>query len=83
MQIAEVNKALGSISYMVDKGYKVIFDKCDKTGRDISMMVHKQTGVATRFRRERNIWVLDAFVSSTNGKGIGDTAVGFSRPGAP
>ena len=26
-QIAEVNKALGSISYLVDHGYKVVFDK--------------------------------------------------------
>ena len=61
-QVAEVNKALGSISYLVDNGYRVTFDQDEKTGADISMMYHKKTGVTTRFRRQRNIWILDAFV---------------------
>ena len=61
-QIAEVNKALGSISYLVDNGYTVTFDKDLRTGKDISMMLHKESGRRTRFRRERNIWVLDVIV---------------------
>jgi hypothetical protein len=61
-QIAEVNKALGSVSYLVDNGYRVTFDKDEATGHDISMMFHKATGVTSRFRRERNIWILDALV---------------------
>ena len=61
-QIAEVNKALGSISYMVDHGYSVIFDQDTATGKDISRMIHKASGRTTRFRRERNVWVLDVVV---------------------
>ena len=64
MQIAEVNKALGSVSYMVDTGFRVVFDRDEETGVDLSMMVHKATGRATRFRREKNIWVLDAYVQN-------------------
>ena len=63
-QVAEVNKALGAVSYLVDKGYKVTFEKNMSTGQDMSMMVNKHTGVTSRFRRERNVWVLDAFVRS-------------------
>ena len=59
--VAEVNKALGSVSYMTDMGYRVIFDRDEKTGVDMSRMEHKATGRTTRFRREKNIWVLDAY----------------------
>ena len=61
MQIAEVNKALGSVSYMVGPGFKIVFDRDEKTGVDMSRMEHKRTGRTTRFRREKNIWVLDAY----------------------
>ena len=61
-QIAEVNKALGSISYLVDHGYSVVFDQDLATGKDISRMIHKASGRTTRFRRERNVWVLDVIV---------------------
>ncbi len=61
-QVAQVNKALGSISYLVDHGYRVIFDQDLKTGKDISMMVRKDSKTVIRFRRDRNIWVLDAFI---------------------
>ena len=61
-QTAEVNNALGAVSYLVDKGWRVTFDQDETTGRDISMMKHKKTGVTSRFRRERNIWILDAIV---------------------
>ena len=66
-QIAEVNKALCAVSYLVDKGYKVIFDKNMKTDQDTSYMVNKESGVITRYRRTRNVWVLDAFVDEKNG----------------
>ena len=64
MQIAEDNKALGSISYLVDRGYRVTFDKDPKTGQHLSMIIKKKTNNASRFRRDRNVWVLDAFVAS-------------------
>ena len=66
VQIAEVNKALGSVSYLVDQGYRVTFDKDLKTGKDVSFMLNKKTGVTSRFRRERNIWILDAFIDADN-----------------
>ena len=62
-QIAEATKALGAVSHLVDNGYRVVFEKDMKTGNDTSMMVNKNNIVATRFRRERNVWVLDAYVS--------------------
>ena len=61
-QVAEVNKALGSISYQVDRNYRVTFDKDMKSGRDMSCMLNKRTNQVMRFRRERHIWVLDAIV---------------------
>ena len=62
MQVADVNKALGSISYQVDDSYRVVFDKDMKTGVDTSHMTHKPTNTTTRFRREKNVWILDAYV---------------------
>ena len=61
-QIAEVNKALGSISYLVDHGYRVVFDRDPISGRDMSCMVHKESKRTSRFRRDRNVWILDAIV---------------------
>ena len=61
-QIAEVNKALCSVSYLTDHGYKVVFDQDPVTGQDISMIQHKATGVITRLNREKNVWKLDAIV---------------------
>ena len=63
-QIAEINKALGSVSYVADNGYRVAFDKDAATGKDLSFMIHKPSGRTTRFRRDRNVWVLDAIVES-------------------
>ena len=65
-QIAEVNKALCAVSNLVDNGFRVVFDKNMKTNQDTSHMLHKETGVATRYRRSRNVWVLDAFVDGEN-----------------
>jgi hypothetical protein len=61
-QIAEVNKPLGSVAYFVDREFRVVYDQNSKTGEDMSYMVHKPTGTTYRFRRERNIWILDAIV---------------------
>ena len=68
-QIAEVNKALGAISYLVDRGYRCVFDKNMKTGQDLSMMLNKNTNVASRFRRDRNVWILDVFVNAEDKQG--------------
>ena len=72
-QIAAVNKALGSGAYMVDHGFRVVYDKDMDTNEDLSYMIHKATKRAFRFRREKNVWILDAVVAA-------DSVFGFSRP---
>jgi hypothetical protein len=61
-QIAEVNKPLGSVAYFVDRKFRVVYDQNDVTGEDMSYMIHKPTKKVFRFRRSRNIWILDAVV---------------------
>jgi hypothetical protein len=72
-QIAAVNKALGSGAYMVDHGFRVVYDKDMDTDEDLSYMIHKKTRRAFRFRREKNVWILDAVVDASS-------VLGFSRP---
>ena len=72
-QIAAVNKALGSGAYMVDHGFRVVYDKDMDTNEDLSYMIHKATKRAFRFRREKNVWIYDAVVAA-------DSVFGFSRP---
>ena len=55
MQIAEVNKALGSVAYFVDRKWRVVFDQDETTGEDVSMMTFKPTGRTTKFRREKHL----------------------------
>lgn len=61
-QIAEVNKALAAVSALVDSRHRVIFDQDDETGADCSFIIDKSTGHSTKMRRERNVWVVDAYV---------------------
>ena len=61
-QVADVNQALGSSSYLADHGYKVIFEEDAITGRDLSRMEIKSSGKVTRFRRDRNGRILDAII---------------------
>ena len=56
-QIAEVNKALGSISYLVDNGYRVFFEKHTASCRDTSCMTRQESKRVSRFRR---VWILHA-----------------------
>ena len=69
-QIAEVNKALASVSALVDTNHRVVFDQ--EQGVDCSFIVNKQTGQRTKMRRERNVWVVDAYVEE-------DIDVDFAR----
>ena len=73
-QVANVNKALGSVAYVVDRAYRVVYDKNMVTGEDLSYMTHKPTNTTYRFRRERNVWILDAIVDCK------DVYASFSRP---
>ena len=72
-QIAEVNKVLASVSHLVGNRHRVVFDQDDETGKDISFITNKKTGVSIKMRRERNVWVIDAFISE-------DEEADFHRP---
>ena len=61
-QIAEVNKVLAAVSALVDANHRVIFDKDEKSGVYISFITDKATGVSTKMRRDRNVWVVDAWI---------------------
>ena len=61
-QIAEVNKALCAVSYLVDHGHQVIFDQDEATGVDTSRILNKQTGRSIPLRREKNVRTIDAFI---------------------
>ena len=75
-QIAEVNKALCAVSYLVDRHNQVIFDKDEETGMDVSRMINKKTGKVIEMTRERNVWTIDAYIDEDT-----DEAVDFVRRG--
>ena len=62
-QIAEVNKAVGAVPQLVDRGFKVIFDKNTKTGQDMSLMLNKETNVAPPIPKRAQVWVPDAYIN--------------------
>ena len=62
-QVAEVNKVLASVSYLVDHEHRVVFDKDTESGRDVSFITNKATGASIKMRRDRNVWVIDAYVT--------------------
>jgi hypothetical protein len=61
-QVADVNKVLASVSAMVDAGHRVVFDRDEVTGTDLSFITCKATGESIKMRRDRNVWTIDAFV---------------------
>ena len=63
-KVADVNNALGSVPHLVGIGYRVIVDKDSQSGLDVSVMINKGTNEHTKFRRDRNVWVLDAIVEA-------------------
>ena len=75
-QVAEVNKTLAAVSTLVDAGHKVTFDRDEATGVDTRFITHKASGTSLKMRRERNVWVIDAYVKDEEGQS--DQL--FSRP---
>ena len=75
-QIAEVNKALASIADRVDSNHRVVFDRDEKTGKDLSYIYNKTTNRAIKMTRVGNVWIIEAIVS---GSDIDDTS--FARRG--
>ena len=60
----------------VDNGCRVVFDKDEETGQDLSYIYNKRTKKVIKLRRERNVWILDAVVSADSVE-----TEGFSRQG--
>ena len=77
-QVAEVNKALCAVSYMVDHDYRVVFDRDKTTGVDTSFMLHKPSGKTIKLRREKNVWVIDVTVTEDDSADRGED---FARRG--
>ena len=72
-QIAEVNKVFASVSYLVGHNHRVVFDQDEDTGEDISFITNKTDGETIKMRRDRNVWVIDAYIEE-------DIEQGFTRP---
>ena len=57
-QVCQVNKPLASVAKLVDDGWKVIFDS------ELSCLVHKRTGKVIKLKKERGVYVIDAYIES-------------------
>ena len=77
-QVAEVNKALMSISDRVDHHCRVVFDQDETTGEDLSHIFDKKSKRKMRLRRVGKVWVLDCTVTK---EFITESSSVFSRPG--
>ena len=77
-QIANVNKPLCAVSYLVDHGHQVMFDRDTVTGIDTSRIVCKKTGKTIQLKRDRNVLSIDAYIEEECEK---DDAQGFGRLG--
>ena len=62
-QVADANKPLGAVADRVDHRCRVVFDKDDETGQDLSYIYNKATRKITKMRREGNVWKVDAIVT--------------------
>ena len=69
-QIAEVNKVLASVSYLVDNNHTVVFDQDEETGEDISFITDKTSGDVIKMRRHKNVWVIDAYIEEEAEQGF-------------
>ena len=65
-QIAEVNKALGSIADRVDNNNRVAFDKDMLKDRDVGYIFNKTSRRMIKMVREGNVWKVEALVDAEN-----------------
>jgi hypothetical protein len=73
-QIAAINKPLVSVSKLVESGHKVIFDESG------SYILHKATGDIIKMKKERGVFVVDAYVPKQQ-KPVKDSKSLFTRRG--
>ena len=60
-QVADINKPLCSVSHLTDMGYCVVFNR--HLGKDVSYIMHKETKQFWRMKRERGVFILDAYLT--------------------
>ena len=83
-QVASVNKPLASVSHLTDIGYCIVFNR--HQGRDVSYLLHKDTNTFWKLRRDRGVFVMDAFLSESIGPRNDAEKIidaGFARQGTP
>ena len=71
-QCAPISKPLVSVGNICDAGHEIT---CNKDGGRI---VDLKSGVVTKFRRQRNVYVMDMITNTNTTNGTGDT----TQPGA-
>ena len=74
-QVADVDKALGSVRQIVSNGNRVVFDQ-DPAGKDVSYIYHKTTQERMPMRVENGVYVLDLVVGPPKPR-----RAGFERQG--
>ena len=86
-QVAQVHKALGSVSQMVRNGNRVVFDT-DEYGRDVSYIMNKKSKESIPMRVENGVYVIDVVVAppgyhplQSNRRQTSDCGWGFPRQG--
>ena len=60
LQLADINKPLASVAHLPDLGYCAVFNR--HNGRDVSYLLHKATNQYLKMRRERGVFVIDAYL---------------------
>ncbi len=70
-QVADVNKALGSASKIVNSGNRIVVD-LDEDGNDYAYIENKRTKEKLWMRQRNGVYVLDVLVGPPEG---------FRRPG--
>jgi hypothetical protein len=63
-QLAAIHKPLVSVSKLNESGYRVIFDE------DRSYILHKKTRKVIHMRKERGVFVIDAYVAKNPSQGF-------------
>jgi hypothetical protein len=63
-QLAAIHKPLISVSKLNETGYKVVFDE------DKSYILHKKTKKVIHMRKERGVFVIDAYVAKNPSQGF-------------
>ena len=72
-QVANVQKALGSVSQMVRRGNRVVFDR-DDNGKDLAYIENKRSKERMYMRQEKGVYVLDVLVAPPVTKPFGRQA---------